>query len=330
MKEKLSGLEAVLKANQEQTKKEGPNRVLNYKPKHDINDDLFDIKFKLNELFEAVKYKYTPSLSPTFAYLYKQLLDFEYTEDFALDVCGSLSNENSGLSKEEVIAIAREKILKSVRISSGLEKKDKQQVVTFVGPSGNGKTMSLVKLAIVMNLLWSKVLIVSSDTYKVGGSEQLQTYASIAGIPFKTAYSSRDLKKIVSSESDYDFIFIDTKGSSHKSEKDLNEIADIVKTLKPDKVYLTVSTNLAKNTLKEVFEKFDRMLITDLVLTKLDETESFGGIISIIDHYKKPISYITYGQRVPEQIIPADKKILGKVILPKGETPVIEELIENG
>lgn len=187
----------------------------------------------------------------------------------------------------------------------------KQQRIIFVGPSGSGKTSALIKLAIVTKLMYnSKILIISADSYKVGGIEQLQTLSSIAAITFKSAFTNVELQKILIEAKDYEFVFIDTAGKSPKDDLYLKEISDFIKVAIPTTTYLVQNATVNIKTFNKVLENFKIFNPTSIILSKIDETESIGSIISAIKDKNYRLSYVTNGQQIPDDIEPANLNII--------------------
>jgi flagellar biosynthesis protein FlhF len=329
VKDKLSGLESMLNAARAEAQRMSPSKVNNYEQKSDIHDELYDIKVNINKIFDSLKYKYTPSLKPNLANVYRKIIDNEFSEDYALSILNELITLDSNLEFNDVLEKAKEKIIESIKIGKQIKSSSSRQVISMIGPTGAGKTMALIKLAIIMNLLGKKVFIISADTYKVGGSEQLSTYASIAGIPFKTAYGIKDLKKFLNDENDYDFVFIDTKGVSYRNHKHIFEVADQIKAINPDRNFLVLPANISKASLDELLDETSSIKFTDIILTKLDESAKIGGVISGLSERKLPISYLTYGQNVPDDISPADSTKLGHIALPLGKKIDIIKLLDE-
>lgn len=329
VKDKLSGLEAMLKAAQDQEKKESTSKAKNYEPKSDVYDEIYDIKRDINKIFDALKYKFTPSLNPAMANVFRKIIDNEFSEEFALEIIGEIGSLSADIGYEDALEKAKDLIIKKIKIGKPLRTKEGRQIISVAGPTGAGKTMALVKLAIIMNLLGKKVLIISADTYKVGGAEQLSTYASIAGIPFKTVYNIKDLRKILHDETDFDYIFIDTKGVSYRNNKHIFEISDYLKVAKPDKSFLVLNANISSGSLQEIIKESRTLNITDVILTKLDESAKIGGVISTIYENQLPITYLSYGQNVPNDISPADSEKLGHIALPTGNKIDIVKLLDE-
>ena len=97
----------------------------------------------------------------------------------------------------------------------------------------------------------------SADTYKVGGSEQLQTYASIAGIPFEAVYNPEDLRGLLSKENKRDFVFVDTIGRNPKTKDHIEGLKDYIKASKPDAIYIVHSSTASENSMRRTdYERF--------------------------------------------------------------------------
>ena len=312
VKEKLSGLDAIL--NQSIPKRESENNVVNYK-NTDIYGELLNLKSELSEIKEVLKYKFASALNEDFSKIYKIFIDSGLNEKTTLKLVSELSAIDPNMKFTDAIEKARKIFVGDLKINPSLQKKDKQ-VVSFIGSSGSGKTTTLVKLAIISKLVWDKkVLIVSSDTKKIGGAEQLETYASISTIPFRKATSPKDIKKIVSENEEYDIIFLDTIGFNPKNQKEFIEVMDFVKSAKSNRVMLVQSSSTNEKTIRDNIDRFIPIGITDVILSKVDETETLGEILSIIKEYNLPLSFVTYGQNIPDDIAPVTSKMIGQMAI---------------
>jgi flagellar biosynthesis protein FlhF len=309
VKEKLSGLDSLLKMTGQAKPEE--NRVKNYQDQ-DLYGEVLKIKSELNELKEILKYKFASSLNENFSKVYKVLIDSGLSEKQSLKLISDVSASDPNMSFEDGLNAVRSIFLNDIKLNPTIRNKDKQ-VISFVGITGSGKTLTLIKLAIISKLVWSKkVMIVSSDTKKIGGADQLETYAAISTIPFKKVDSPKEIKRIVSENEDYDIIFLDTSGLNHKNQKDLFEVMDYVKAAKSNRVILVQNSATNVKTMRDIIEKFIPLGITEMILSKVDEAESIGEVLSIIMEYQIPLSFLTYGQSVPDDIVPVSKEKLGQ------------------
>jgi len=188
--------------------------------------------------------------------------------------------------------------------------------IIFVGPTGVGKTTTLAKIAARLALEEKKrIAILTLDTYRIAAAEQLKTYASIMNIPIRVAYTPQEARMHLNAMIDYDAILIDTAGRSQKNDLQMRELKAIVDTVIPEKVFLVVSMTARFLDIKDILRKFKEVGPTHVILTKLDETNAMGPIINVPYTSNLPISFITNGQRVPEDIFVANTFELTKMVV---------------
>ncbi len=200
--------------------------------------------------------------------------------------------------------------------SSPIKIDKKRKVVSFIGPTGVGKTTTIAKIAAHFAVDKNKkVGLITADTYRIAAVEQLQTYSSIIDIPFEVCYSSCKLKSMIKGKfKNCDLIFIDTPGSSWKDQLQLGRLKDYTENEIIDEVHLLVSLNIKSRDMYNIIKRFEKMNPDKILLTKLDETGSYGDLINIKERYNLPFSYLTFGQDVPEDINPACPEILFKYL----------------
>lgn len=295
-----------------------------------IIDELLEVKSLIFGMANNIKYKYAASMSPALGKLYKTLIYNEFPESFALETIGRISAKDLNISYESALQIAKDIISDRIIIESPLSKSNSRKVVFFAGTTGCGKTSTLVKIAVVSKLIHkANILIISADTYKVGGAEQLQTISAIAGISFAAVYTANELKELLKQESQRDLIFIDTTGRSQNSKEHLEELNDFYSAAKPDKTYLVIPATNSLRTNEDIVEKFNFINISSVVLTKLDEAKTIGATISMLSDKQLAISYLTLGQKIPDDIEPAGKSLLIERLLaeePSNNSQGVREL----
>ncbi len=191
------------------------------------------------------------------------------------------------------------------------------KIFMFVGPPGDGKTTTLVKLAANYKLKEGKQIeVYSLDNYRIAATEQLKSYSEIMQIPFKKFDNKIDFKNSLK-KSKASIILIDTAGRSPKDEISISTIKDYMKSADLHNIepFLVVSAATKKKDLFNIDEKYSRLDYKYLIFTKLDETMSLGSIIDVLYHLKKPVTYVTFGQDVPKHISIANPEILVESVL---------------
>ena len=183
-----------------------------------------------------------------------------------------------------------------------------QKIVSFIGPTGVGKTTTMAKIAAHFAVENDKnVGLITADTYRIAAVEQLQTYSKIIDIPFAVCYSSSKLEDMIRGQfRNCDLILIDTPGSSWKDQQQLGRLKDYVNHDFVDEVHLLLSLNTKSSDLRNIVSKFSELEPDRALLTKLDETSTYGEIINIKENYNLALSYLTCGQDVPEDLETAD------------------------
>lgn len=194
-------------------------------------------------------------------------------------------------------------------------RKEQRKIFMMVGPTGVGKTTTISKLAARYAYKMEqnyKVGIITLDTFRVGAIEQLQAYTNIMRIPFEVVRRPEDLSEALFRLKDCSYIFIDTAGSSQYDIDKIelvNEYRKQVNELPVEKV-LVLPSNVKHSDLLEVYKNYSILGIDNLIFTKLDETRSFGNIITFAHKTKKAVTYLSIGQNVPDDLIAADASFL--------------------
>ena len=181
------------------------------------------------------------------------------------------------------------------------------KVVFFVGPTGVGKTTTIAKIAskFCVEGVKKKVVLLTADTYRIAAAEQLRTYANILDIPFRVVYSADEVEQALKDFKDYDFIMIDTMGHSYQNnpqKETMEEFLHSVDGLAEKEVYLVLSATTKYKDLISVADTYTEITDYRLIFTKLDETASIGNLLNLKLHTGASLSYVTYGQNVPDDI----------------------------
>ncbi|MCX7904261.1 MAG: flagellar biosynthesis protein FlhF [Caloramator sp.] len=246
--------------------------------------------------------------------LKENLLNNDVPEEIIEDILETIKKENHD---GKVNTKNLEKLL--IKYITELLKKDDNKdfrIQAFVGPTGVGKTTTIAKLASLYSLYKNKkVGLITIDTYRIGAVEQLKAYAEILNIPFSVIYSVKDIPKVLTQMKDCDIILVDTTGRSSKNAMQIAETKKFIEEIKPDKISLVLSATTKQRDLKSIVENYKMLDYNSVILTKLDETDYYGSILTAAYYSKKPISYITLGQNVPDDIEEANSEKLIKLVL---------------
>ena len=195
----------------------------------------------------------------------------------------------------------------------------KPKVVVFVGPTGVGKTTTIAKIASKYKVDYDKkVAFITSDTYRIAATEQLQVYANILDAPMTIVYSKDEINSAIGKYADYDMIFVDTAGFSHKNtpqRDDMKKLLDEIDEKYRKEVYLVLSATTKYKDLLEIVDVYREITDYKFIFTKLDETTTYGNLLNIKLYAGAELSYMTIGQNVPDDIAIFDTQKIVKQLL---------------
>jgi flagellar biosynthesis protein FlhF len=258
--------------------------------------------------FSFVKREVTFDYSPEVAELLGRLVDNQVREELAHRLARgteAVMKKEDGTSAVEVMEYL---IAEEFGAPETIQhKKFTSKVVLVMGPTGAGKTTSIAKLAASFSIEQrKKVGIINTDTYRIGAQEQMRTYADIMDIPVRMVYNHTGILDALSEMDDRDIIFIDTAGKRPDDAQHKEDIANIVRLAQPEEVLLCIPASISFGAAKEVLDNYKFVDQLKLLITKIDETRYHGMILNISWYAQKPLSYVTTGQNVPDDIAPAD------------------------
>jgi len=190
-----------------------------------------------------------------------------------------------------------------------------RKIMMFVGPTGVGKTTTIAKLAARYAYKLGtnyKVGIITLDSFRVGAVEQLKAYTNIMRLPLEVVKRPEELSEAIERLKDCHYILIDTAGGS---QYDMDKIELINQyqqhlTETPIEKMLVLPANVKTTDLYEIYNSYSSLHIHNLIFTKLDETISYGNLISFAHKTKKSICYVSIGQNVPDDLHEANSNYL--------------------
>ena len=243
-----------------------------------------------------------------FKLIYNTLIDNEVDEKYVNDIIDEAVKIYKPNSQIDYILanIYQRMVLKFGKVSLITDANKGPKVLFFIGPTGVGKTTTIAKLASKLKVNdKKKIVLLTTDTYRIAAAEQLKTYANILEVPFKVIYSPEELVSVISDFSESDYILIDTAGHAHTNESQKNGTKQFLSCVADEidkQVYLVLSATTKYRDLKSVCETYAQFTDYSLIFTKLDETVALGNLYNIKLRTGADMSYITVGQDVPDDI----------------------------
>ncbi|HEX4072204.1 MAG TPA: hypothetical protein VHX68_13585, partial [Planctomycetaceae bacterium] len=252
--------------------------------------------------------------------LYTELIDSEVEADVARELVCQLKQSANPRQLSNAVAA---KALLTAMVESEIRccepltpRPGRRKVVAMVGATGVGKTTTIAKLAANFRLRSGiKMGLVTVDTYRVAAVEQLRTYAEIIELPMKVVTNPLEMRRALDELAGLDLVLIDTAGRSPKDDLQIQELKSLLAEAHVDEVHLVMSLNSNLRGLEATAAKFAAAGTTAMILTKLDEASGMGALLSAARRVPLPISYLTAGQTVPDDIEPAHPRRIARLIL---------------
>ena len=259
-------------------------------------------------------------LSPAMFEVFTEMLDSDVDPDAARIMlqevaahCAPSHLNDAWMIKGRLCQIIQQR----VNVSGPIEvRAGARQVVALVGPTGVGKTTTLAKLAAGFHFdQGSSVGFVTLDTFRLGAVEQLQKYADLLGVPCEVVSAPDQMLPALERLNHCQLILIDTAGRSPSDHAQLGALDDFLQVASPTQVHLVLSAASSQAHAAMALEEFASLRPTHLLLTKLDESPCLGSWYSLLASGPWPLSYITTGQQVPEDIVVANRRRIASLIL---------------
>lgn len=240
--------------------------------------------------------------------LYNTMLDNEVNEKYANQIIDEIEKNNkpnmpfdfalSNIYQKMILKFGKPEIIQPA--GNG------PKVVFFIGPTGVGKTTTIAKIASKFSVEErKKVALLTADTYRIAAAEQLRTYANILEVPFRVIYTKEEVEQAMIDFKDYDYVLVDTAGHSHQNEpqrENMNNFIHSVDGLVEKEVFLVLSATTKYRDLVSIANTYSEMTDYKLIFTKLDETTTLGNLLNLKLYTGAPLSYMTCGQNVPDDI----------------------------
>lgn len=235
-----------------------------------------------------------------FSHSFIQSIQNRIKKEFSLDALDDFDS-----IQNQVI----EWIGESISLYRELNFQTKPRIMVLVGPTGVGKTTTIAKLAALYGLGINgtnplSVRMITIDNYRIAAKQQIETYGEIMQIPVSCVETYDDLRKTIAMYAqEVDLVLVDTIGKSPRDAVKLAEMKQILSACGSGaEVHLALSASTKSSDVKEIMQQYEPFNYRSIIITKLDETSRVGNIISALAERGKSISFITNGQRVPQDI----------------------------
>tara|TARA_R110002073_G_scaffold65408_8_gene163353 strand:- start:2545 stop:3759 length:1215 start_codon:yes stop_codon:yes gene_type:complete len=196
-----------------------------------------------------------------------------------------------------------------------------KHIVALVGPTGVGKTTTIAKLAAGFRIQERRRIgLVTIDTFRIAAVQQLEAYAEIMDLPMEVVEKPAEMQPAIERLGDVDLVLIDTAGRSPSSDARIDQLVELLRMAQPDETHLVMAATSSVSTVRSVLRGFAPARPTAAILTKLDEATNTAGVLSALSASDSlpgiPLSYLTNGQQVPDDIQVASAETLLSRLLP--------------
>lgn len=321
IEKKLNDLQGFL---EKQLSNEKIKEIRENAKKEEIKEKSFEVTSEfsddLEEKHEAEKKEINQNLVACLQLIRKQLINNEVDEQYVNELVNDIEMSiKKDVQIDRILgAIYQRLVLKLGQPTQIEEVKGRTKYIFFLGPTGVGKTTTIAKIASSLKLKEDKkVALLTADTYRVAAVEQLRTYANILGIPLRVIYSAAEMEEVKNELSQYELVLVDTAGQSDKNMEQIRDIKRLIDTVSDDEkeVYLVLSATTKYRDLMRITKTYSEVAEYKLIFTKIDETDTIGNIYNILMQTKSSLSYVTFGQNVPDDIDIANTQSIAKQLL---------------
>jgi flagellar biosynthesis protein FlhF len=253
--------------------------------------------------------------------VYQELVDNGVEPEIARDLIGRVRRQLEADELDQIDEIKskmKDEISSDIPVADPLQvDRDETLLLPFVGSTGVGKTTTMAKLAAHFSVEEGlDVSFITFDTYRLAAVEQLRCYADILQVPVEAVMSEEEFEETLEEfKTSSDIVFIDTAGRSQFDEDKIKELEGMIETEESVITHLVVDSTSRPDDLDSILRGFEPIGYDRIVVTKLDETRHHGTLLNLSRRADPPISYVTDGQDVPDDLSRLDSDEIASLIV---------------
>lgn len=273
-----------------------------------LRSEVSALRDQLGEIIKHFRYNNLPSLPESLARSLSQMTEAGLERELATD----LTNEalvqlgpEALTSAEEISTFVITKVsqIAPPAVNRVLPRHNRPYKIALVGAPGAGKTSTLQKLATDPEGYGKlKIGLITLDTHRMAAVEQLRTFARVSGLPLEVAYQPKDISVALNKLTASQIILIDTAGCSPGEDQRMSDLTALLNAVEPDETHLVLNSTSRVQEQASVARRFQELGVTHLSLTRLDENSQPGSLVTISQMARKPIAWLTNGQKFVGQI----------------------------
>jgi len=294
-----------------------PQKSTPVKSETELMAELNQLKETLKDMSHYIRYSKMLLLPETLRFLVEEK---GVDEDLASELVYKVSHKLDKSETDDQLRIKQELQIEIGKyfntFNSTALPPNKPKLICLVGPTGVGKTTSIIKLATNPDYFGKqRVGLITIDTYRVAAAAQLKTFAALAKLPLEIVYEPAEFKQAVDKFKNQQVILVDTAGRSPLDSGHLEDLKRFLSLEMFDEIHLVLPASMRPDILVDSAKNFSTLPVNRLIISKIDETTRLGNILNVGKKIDLPISFFTNGQRVPDDIFLADKNQIANMII---------------
>ncbi len=279
-----------------------------------VNERKLKETYKQSETLKTKKSS-SKSIDEALKKVVDNLKDKEVQKNVIVSIMEQMKKYKNFLQYDNVENYAKTCISSMILTKNFDIKPSQKKIVALVGSTGVGKTTTIAKLALIAKMIHKlNVGLISIDTFRLGAIDQLQSFADVSQIDLLVAYAPSEMPALVKRFAKKDIIFIDTVGRSQNRTEQLKQNLQFLNQINVDETLLVLSSTSSYRTILDTVNKFRVFNYNGFIFTKIDEAPVLGNIVNVVTKTGIPVSFITNGQVIPDDIVAADSEYISNLI----------------